>query len=390
MYVLRSCSLCVLAGCLGALSPYGDEAPPVQPGNADLTTDGGASGPGTEVPEAVEIRIDSMAPAFGSNGGGVEVTLTGSFDDDTVVSFGGFAGTVSQVSATRIVVTTPASFVTGPVDVLAQSADRTDTLTGAFNFFADRTGETGAMGTLSRYDVVGGYWSNGEDFAGGEFAFVEGPSGWEVWRDYTQARNTCEYEYLRPEDPLLVDLDAAKLTFTTQDDLFFDLDDRESDWGAGWYGGNLRRIDVLSGLDYSLESVPATADWPGFGLPDLVRVPDPFEVTTPVLDSNTAPTLGAQIDLGWTGTGGDYMVLYILRTFTAGDGSVQIAGWVTCAFEDDGQASVPASVWPDWYPGDFLHIQLGRVRVDARRLPHDNSTSRVGGISWVYGGAYTL
>ncbi|RWZ46294.1 hypothetical protein ELQ90_14650 [Labedella phragmitis] len=104
------------------------------PGAVDVTVigagecaDGGEDGPGT-LPDGFEYVgvpvVTDLDPARGPVTGGTEVTITGSgLATTTAVSFGGVPATdIRVVSDEEIVATSPASEVTGPVEVLVTTA----------------------------------------------------------------------------------------------------------------------------------------------------------------------------------------------------------------------------------------------------------------------------
>ena len=69
------------------------------------------------------------------------------------------------------------------------------------------------------------------------------------------------------------------------------------------------------------------------------------------------------------------------------DGGATIAETVTCWLADDGQHTVPASMWTSWTPGEYVLIQFGRVSTSSRELQHNRSDNGVVGIHWVFGAA---
>lgn len=98
----------------------------------------GNSAPGTFtfVAPPAAPAITSLTPTSGPTTGGTVVTITGTgFTGATGVTFGGTAGTAfSVVSATEIIVTTPAH-AAGPFDVVVQSPNG-DSAPGTFTFVA--------------------------------------------------------------------------------------------------------------------------------------------------------------------------------------------------------------------------------------------------------------
>ena len=387
MFLSRSSALSVLlAGC-GSLSYYGPPDRPEAPLQSEDpgTRDSGTDGPvGTSTDEPVELLLAGVEPAFGSNGGGAVVTLTGSFDAATEVTFAGEPAAVTQRTATELEVEVPASTAVGAVDVEVVSGGRSDRLAEGFVYHGDATGQAGSIGWIDYFDVVGGYWADATNFATGRVAFVDGESDWEMYQEFSGAVGSCTFVYEPPTDPLLVETGAASLSFSGTSAFSLTPD---ADLGAGWYSASLTEAQVVRGGTYDLAPVEGAADWPTFGVTQAVTIPESYILTTPAVDSTEAPPMTRSQTFTWTGSGGDYMILYLLRQYVQNN-QAYYDGYVTCVMPDTGSFTVP-DLWDDWFLGDFMHIRLGRVVVDAQPLPHTNAEHRVAGISWIYGGAIT-
>lgn len=356
----------------------------------DSTTSGTTDSTTTDTTSTttpVVLQLSSITPSFGTNAGGREVLLTGSFDAATEAWFSGAQATVLSQTSTELRVSTPASAGTGWVDVEIRSGAQSVTLASGYQYWLDESGTTGTVGEISYIDQVGGYWSGGaSDFAYGTFAFATG-STWELWQDYAPTLGSCAFDHASPS-PGRLDTGASALQFSSAGASFV-LPDATAQLGALWFGSDSLSVsNVVPNTIYDLDPVLGGIDWPGFGLPASVQIGAPFSVIG--LDAAVAPITDRQIDLTWTGAGGDYMLIWILRQYQGVFGAWHNDGIVTCAVPDTGSTSIPALTWPDWFSNDFLHIQVGRVVTDAQLLPHNESTSNVAGVIWVYGGAYTV
>lgn len=103
---------------------------------------------------AVFISVTSVNPTSGPTSGGTTVTINGSnfntgTTTNTTVTFGGNAATIVSLTASQIVVTTPAH-TAGAVDVVVSNpTGGTSTLPGGFTFMAPPAGGGETIPTLS-------------------------------------------------------------------------------------------------------------------------------------------------------------------------------------------------------------------------------------------------
>lgn len=382
------------SGTLTGTDPTDTDPGPTDPGPTDPggTTDPGTTtDPGGTTPAPAPIVLDTLTPDYGSNAGGALVHLEGDFDSATTFHFNGTAGTIQRLTLTEADVFAPSVAVSGWVDVEARSGARTDRLPGAFQYWPDATGDSGVVGALNLVHMVGGYWATPTDSAYGLFAFTD-PGSWELRKDYSATLGTCALNYTGAGLPATVDTGASSVRFASGGSTA--LLGASAQLGTGWFAdfGLTPGVEVVPGQTYDLDPVAGNADWPGFGLTNAIEVPGAFNVTAPNLGGTNLPTTNSSIDLTWTGGGGDYVLIWVLRQFIV-SGTWYDDGVVTCAVPDTGSYTIPVSVWggaSNWFAGDLLHIQVGRAYVQNAPMPHDNSQNRAGGVYWVYGAAETL
>lgn len=372
-----------LAGC-GGLTYFGDRLRAVDrdtTGETGLvsTESGGTIG-------TVELEIDAVEPSFGSNGGGSEVVVFGRFDADTVVGFGGKEAVVSSRTATELVVTVPANVVTGSVDVTVASGPRSAVLADGFEYFADATGRAGTFGYVEFYHMVGGYWAAPEDFAGAAFAFVE-PTDWEASLEYAPALDSCTAVDSYTGEPTWIVTGATTWEFDANGPQFEIPQDPDSPglFASDAEDAPISVTEVVPGATYDLHATPASVGWPLDQLSPGVSVPSSFTVSQPNLAADDAPPQKKNsFSISWTGAGGDYVLIFLLRREAD-----QTATVVTCAAADDGSFTVPGTVWATWPTGLFMDVLVGRVTVERNLLPTNNGENRVAGVYWVYGGVVT-
>jgi len=384
-----------LVGC-GSLNYYGDKGPPGGGGTVstqstpstpssgdDDTVDSGS--PNTDPSSSsgtvhFQPAVTSVTPSFGSNLGGETITVEGSFDHSTRILVDGVGATITSQNSIEITAIVPSTNATGWVDVEADNGADSVRLKDGFQYWQDGTGLAGTFGWLSFVHEVGGYWLYPPtDLATGALGFIE-PDDWELWQDYAPSMDSCAFNYAETTHTLYdpgaseVDLSSSAATLALQ-----------STPPAGAYGNsNLSATQVTPGTVYDLDPVTGNADWPGFGIKKVVKVPGTFTVSTPAMNKSIPPTVPQSISLSWGGSPGDYVLVFILRQteyYYADDGVV------TCAVADDGSFTIPANVWPTWTAGEFLHVEVGRVLESSTILPHNNAENRMPGIYWYYGGA---
>ncbi len=349
---------------------------------------------GTEVVVATqeEGRIDRVEPSFGTNGGGEFVTLAGGpFPTNPVVRFGGAEATVLAATRDQIQVQTPRTDKTGWVPVKVTGPDGAEIrLKRAYQFWEDGNGLTGLWGELYRLDFLGAYWTPPGTQVGpytpppqaqARLVFLN-PADiayQDVWSPYW---DWCEIDYNPVLQATSIDTGMEALTLTgdggesirllpsTETINYFDRFDVEP-------------LLFSPGVVYALQSGASTGAWPAFGVDDLVTIPDRPEILSPALDDVAPPPITGDLDLQWqVSPTSSYMTLIVSRTTSGG---AQTAERATCLLNDDGQHTVPASLWSAWEPGEFLMIQLGRVSLTDRTLPHNRSQSQLVGVYWTLG-----
>ncbi len=359
-------------------------------GTAGTGGTGSSSGATSGSTPVVTLSLTGIAPRFGTNAGGTVVTMNGSFDASTEALFDGQLATVRTQTATTLEVLAPSIAGTGWVDVGVTSGTQSDAMPGEFQYWADAAGNAGSIGLVAYVHLAGGYWSLPGDVAYSDVAMTQSGVPWQWWQEYTPALNTCQFNYTAPGRPTGVNTGTPSMSFqSTSSPASFSLVA-----GGGpapdWYGSNLvANTDVAPGESYDLLPMVGNPDWPEFTHPDAVTIPDAFDVTSPPVNGNTLQNVGREATIDWVGGGaGDYVVLYVERTFlNPTTGLWESDGAVTCAVDDTGSFTVPGATWPTWYVDDIVYFNVGRVLDDGGIFPHDDSTNRIAGVYWTVGAA---
>lgn len=397
-------ALALLASCNGGLSSYNpDGDTSVDDSDADTDADSD-SDTDTDTDTDADADLDPLAvddvdPAWGSNGGGGTVTISGGpFDDSAEVFFVGASktvqATVQLTSSSEVVATVPASDDVGNVDVKVVTDTRAGTATGAYTYWEDGSGKIGVIGSIEWYKYVGSYWSGTPvDFGSAAMMFVEPTT--ETYRTlyYARSLDRCESDYAGPATSVYayeIGADNVRLTIPTTSNVltltknasyayYYELADKDGDT----YANDLKASDYKQNAAYGLQPISSTS-FPAFEIETMVKTPDLLQVTAPAITGSTVPTVPRNFTFSWsTGTPGDYMVVTMYRYDASG-----VAEVVTCAMNDDGSFQVPNSVWAGWDVDEQITILIGRAVEAGDTLPHNNTDGGVVGVYWVIGAAF--
>jgi len=341
-----------------------------------------------------ELVLTSVEPTVGINKGGLQVTIVaGPLDPDQVpeVTFGGVPAEVLSHTGEQIVVRSPAVGVEGAVDVVVDSADRTARASGIFYYWADGSGRTGLLGTVSNYDFDRGYdlssYFGGvpEDYTSemnsAAVIYIE-PADIDYWRLYSDALDTCTRNY-RYDGPAINILKPGVTDITLGEGgsaVTFQPDEQGEYYGLGMGDGWLPTAQ-----DLSLSQGQGDPGWIPFTAPDAVRMPSPgFRVTSPAADFSVG-TVDPSFDLRWEGGNpGEVVIVQLYRYSFSGS----FEDDVTCALVDDGLHRINSSVWSNPEPiGGTVTMQVGRVELQDAILPTNGARVGIYGVHWWYGAA---
>jgi hypothetical protein len=418
---LLVCTLLLASGCasgLGAYAPGGDLGDPLETVDEGTTGGGSSSGGPTggssssgggptgsssssgssssgssssgssgSTGTQVLLSLASVDPDFGTDAGGTLVTLTGAFDASTTVEFDGQAATVLSSTATTLEVEAPPSSVSGWVDVGVRSGTQVDGLADAWQYWPDASGDTAAHGIVAYVHLAGGYWGSQTDSAYATATMTRPGTRWQWWQEYAPAMNSCVFSYAPAGQPTPLDTGATSMTFSSLAGPSFTL--ASGGPGPEWFssGALQPNVQVVPGARYDLLPMPGNPDWPAFTQPDALTVPDAFTVTSPSVNGASIQTVNRTATVTWNGgTGADYLVFYVERTWlNTLTGQWETDGYVTCAVDDTGTFTIPGNTWPDWFSGDLLYFNIGRVHDDGGVLPHNDGQNDLAGVYWVVG-----
>lgn len=351
-------------------------------GAADGTADGGADGGD---PEPVAITVDAPTPAYGIDAGGDLVVITGGpFDGTAEVRFGAETATLVSWTPTRLEVRTPASARTGLVQVAVETATGAGSRAGAFTYWPDGRGLTGAVGVIEWTTQIGGYWEPPLISEGAAAVYFLEPVDTAWWQNFATALDTCEGESYS-SGTLYVDAPTAStielrggggrsMTLAWDSALNGYINEALA---AGSYG---------AGEVYSLSALPGDRV-PAEVVASFARLPSPLSVSSPTLSASSPDTLSRGEAITWTPGGNDW-VLFALHLYN-GVGTDGIET-VTCVARDDGSFVPDSSKFTLWPVGVQLTIFVSAARdTPGGVLPWNQANSRVAGLNTSMGAVYT-
>jgi hypothetical protein len=380
--------LLALASACGGLKVYAPATSETDAPAVDSDTPEPSFDTGYEATVGAQPVLEGISPAFGTTAGGSEVRITGrELADVHTVRIGGREATIVSTSATEIIARAPTASGAGWVAAEVESDTGLDQLARAFQYWQDGAGLVGGQLTLERMKMVGGYWTSPPDPVAWASARFFQPVDMAFWQQFTGSFDTCERNWAWPFDLVDYSLAAPELRLAAgAQSLVLTPSDDDPDIYETAY---LPVAQVPTSRLYSLDPI-TSADFPTFGLADVVGATGTFDVTTPGIGRASMPTVDRTIDLAWSGSGGDYVVILLLYISVPASGTPSVSQVVSCATHDDGAFTVPRAVWDGWATryDDYLEVRVARVKEVFQPLPHDGSNLDVVSTAWVFGAAW--
>ena len=331
------------------------------------------------------IDITNVNPSYGTSAGGTSVTISGGpFDNSARVFFGGAEANIVNTNTNSLEVNTPAG-AEGTVDIEISTDSGSGQMSNAFDYWLDGTGLTGVVGHFSWYHMVGNYWSSApQDFGAANLILVE-PTNFEYWEFYAPSLDTCVSEYETTKYVGAYEPSYSTINVRAPDSSSFSLPrDSATPYLYTTSDTNVYNYFIQNGT-YTMET-SQTGAWPEMEVTGVLKTPNAFSVTEPTINSDAPPTIFQYLfDLNWNGSGGDF-ILVILNRYS---GST-VAEQVTCALRDDGQFTIPPTVWSSWTSDSQMDVLIGRGKTGTGVLPTSNADTRAVGIYWVYGAGFTF
>jgi len=352
--------------------------------DADGDTDTDADGDtdtDTDTDTPLPLELDTVSPSHGTDAGGLQVALQGSFPDGTTVRMDGRDATIVSNTGSRILVSTPAGMSPGLVDVEVFSEDQTDRLNESFRVWEDGTGLAGAVGELYWTEQVGSYWSSSTNVSYGSASFVPvEPVDFHYQDLFSPTMDSCRpgsYSWGGSFDRIDPELASVSLAAPGAGSLDLDWDSE----AEGFYNDDIGSGDWVPSSTFELE-VPAGGVLPEGGVLDVVRSGTVPVVTAPAIAGSGVPYIEEDPIFEWTPTGSDWILIQLFVRNASNDAYEDS---MYCVVEDDGYYRADSGQLSDWPGGRQADIYLYGVMESGGILPWNNAESRVVGASGVYG-----
>jgi hypothetical protein len=380
-------------GC-GSLTAYYPEGRPPdtgEPGDTDTDTDTDTDSD-TDVdtdtdtdPTLSPLEITRVEPRNGSTAGGQAIELQGGpFDASAQVWFGDQRATVQSAGSALLRVTSPAG-AAGYVPIRVVTDTHSGRRDDAFQYWPDGQGRNGVLGGFHHYRYIGTYWEGGTTpppEASASLFFVE-PSNFEYWRFYAPSIGSCASEYRTDADIFVYNPDITRFTLRRGTSSALNLF-RNTQYAYLYETAGNVASQYANSATWTVES-DGGVDWPAFVLDGALSTPASFAITSPAISGSEIARVSRGFRITWGGSGGDYVILRLLRFNTAGT----LQEEVSCVVSDTGTFNVPSSAFTGWQANAQLTIVVGRVVTGAGTLPHNRSRSGMVGAQWLIGAAFT-
>lgn len=330
-------------------------------------------------PEPLAPVLQSVAPAFGPQGGGTEVVLQGAdFASDAVVYIGDVAVATDWVDPTTLRFTTPQTAQLGTVSVSVVQAGGESILSAGFHLLEleDATGMVGLLGAVQWFEYTGAELGGLND-AGVAQVWLPRNTTSERYLDlFAPGTDVCARNHFQVDSSDGVDLSSGT----------FDLvDGSGSTVDLPWMADASRLDQVFAPGELTLGTTHDLSIHGLWGLDDfsmegVVALPPSLAVDSDLFSRRSTPWVTEDdLTFAWpTGTS-DAVVVYLAHVDRFDDTLVET---VSCLLSDSGAFTVPSTVWRDWQYGDWLYVYVGSALENTVPVPLNNGTSSVAGISW--------
>ena len=326
------------------------------------------------------VHIEELYPPFGPVAGGTVVTISGGpFGQVDGVSFDGEAAEVLSVGEEAIEVRTPEMSTLGNVDVMVT----TEAGSGETNFRTldrpDRTGVVTAAGILESGHYYGNYWApSAVDYHSLFYRPVKADRGIGVAAVFGHELDACQ------DDLAWDDVYPAATPVSEGVEVFNSQTSTEIPWESDdeAYSGEVEQR-IPEGGEMIDIAFPESDQNPEFILRSAAVGSAPFTFSS--TPSFPFTELGyfekGDITLEWDAPGAFGMALRV-RTVDMGSGNPVEQTW--CLLENDGEYTIPASMWKEWDDSLWLMLSIGSITEHDTVLPWNNSTNAMASVRFLH------
>ena len=360
------------SGSNGSGSSNAGNQPSAEPGS-----------PATNDPSSI---IQSITPTFGSTVGATQVLISGGpYDSATTVLFNGVEASIISQSETSIRVYSPPSPYEGPVNIMVTTSIDSHNYPAGFFYFADGSGQIGAIGSLRYYTLMGSYW---QDQYGNPVTWEEGdaritfttPYDIHWWELLSPTMDSCSPDsYLYSGQLSIYDLQESVIYLEGSHGVSFPLFWDASD---NFYNSSILSSNHLpSSTVYNL--LPFTGSMTDFAINSIAITSTPTTIYTPALQGASPPYISQNQSFSWAPTGADWISITIALKDSSNSNYIEA---VNCVAEDDGSFTVQGSWFNQWTVGNQVDVFFGRAIEQTTILPHNNAEAKIAGEYILLGG----
>ena len=360
----------------------GASGTPNQPSSEPGSQSGGSSSPD---PSSI---IQSITPTFGSTVGATQVLITGGpYDNATTVLFNGVEASIISQSETSIRVYSPPSAYEGPVNIMVTTSIDSHNYPAGFYYFADGSGQIGAIGSLRYYTLMGSYW---QDQYGNPVNWEEG----DARITFTTPYNIHWWELISPTmDSCSPDsyLYSGQLSiYDFQEPIIYLEGSHGGSFPLFWDASeNFYNSSILSSLQLPTSTVfdllPFTGTMVDFSINGIAITSTPTTIYTPDLQGFNPPNISQSQYFSWVPSGADWVSITVALKDSTGNSYIEA---VNCVAQDDGEFTVQGSWFSQWIPGNQVDVFFGRAIEQTTVLPHNNAEAKIAGEYILLGGGF--
>ena len=361
--------------------------------------------PGTESGDC-SFCIISVDPSSGPLAGGTAVTITGNgFTNGARARFGGVEIDVTHIDEQNIAITSPPSFVEGPVDVTVWTAEEQTKLSSGFTYTDSPPQDTqddtdSGNDTDNENDDTDNENDTGGNDSGGNATGLTGglielslqvdpyqlisTQGYLVytsamlhtptsgsWLDWITSEGTCSPS-VQPQVLSTASEQLGNWTYLTTGAVSINLQQVNSNGVVTYSADNLSSDVYIKGAGYTFSAPEQGIEIPNavvtpmglgnFGPIEYFSAADPF---TNIFTTATTFTWEPDSDVAST-------MWFIVENYDST--GTQLVANFQCNASDTGMYQIPANMFINSMAGDILVIQMYRIRKGSVLHPQNGST----------------
>ena len=320
--------------------------------------------------------IQNITPRFGPTTGNTLITITGGpYDAGTQVFFGPVQASIVYQTTNELQVLSPTAQNEGAVDIRVTTLSDSASYPLGFAYFLNATGDTGAIGFLRYYSLMGTYWEAGSTLNQGEaeIIFLNSPD-LHLWELVVPALDTCSpTTYSYSGNVTLYNMQETQIqlqsSLGSQITLYWDTQ------LSLYKSSTLSQSALPNNTFYDL--MPFTGNLQGFEVPSIAKTSQPASISNPALQGGSPPTISQYQQFNWTPSGASWIGITVAVNNNPLNGSY--VDMINCMVVDDGDFTIQGNFFTQWIAGRQVDVFFSRYVEHEVILPHNNSIGRIAG-----------